>query len=158
MVVIGKHDSFFLYYFGGSDVFFGCKKCVSGRFNAEEERSILAHKEKDDIMCKQCPLGRWSDIMGQKKELLCQNCKTGRYSNTPASSSQINCLACSSGKYLDTVGGISESQCIQCSTGSTQPQSGSAYCLPCVSGKRQHEIGSTICQNCDHLHHPVPRN
>lgn len=132
---------------GGANIIHGCKLCVAGRHSNLKGANNISDPAEDGKMCKQCPLGRWSDVEGQKHESMCKSCNTGRYSITEASNNQDNCLACRPGFYSPIIGG-SEDACHPCDAGKYQPKDGQAFCLPCGVGERQHMDGQINCSKC----------
>ena len=56
-------------------------------------------------ICKGCPKGTWSDILGVIAEAQCQLCITGKYGQTSiGANASSSCSDCPKGKYLGTVG------------------------------------------------------
>ena len=128
-------------------------------------------------MCKQCPRGTASNIIGthdecdacvagmytnQVKQTTCQNCLAGQYTDQTG---RMSCKSCSAGRYLETNSGNTKaskckecvkgqsssdaaSSCDPCSAGSYANTEAQTSCEICTSGKYLNEDGENICIDC----------
>ena len=100
-------------------------------------------------VCKGCPKGTWSDVLGVIAESECQLCVTGKYGQTSiGANASSSCSNCPSGQFLGTVGYFGIESCQSCPIGFAQANEGRAFCLPCTPGKYMNEDGKDICNKC----------
>ena len=124
-----------------------CQNCRAGRF-ATITATIKSDDDDDDIPCKACSKGRYSQAIGMTKESLCEMCPSGYYNEKRGSSNKLACIACTKGKANNIFGSTNSEECLECEPGFSQSQTGSATCEPCPPGTSAPFTGMSACRAC----------
>jgi hypothetical protein len=92
-------------------------------------------------MCKQCPVGQFSDAVKQKA---CTNCPLGTHQSSHGA---VICIDCAAGKYQDAMG---EQLCKRCPIGQFSDAVKQEACTNCPAGTSTSVAGSSdsSCVNC----------
>lgn len=125
-----------------------CVKCQPGRYS------------DDGLLCRDCPMGRYSSGSGSQT---CQMCSAGTYGDREGQSSNetacklcerstynsfqgaSECSSCPPGSYCDARGMM---KARECDPGTYSKSRSSTTCAMCEEGKYQSGDGEAQCQNC----------
>ena len=107
-----------------------CQSCVQGKIEKLYEGGKSLKITRAPV-CRSCPAGYWSNLVGYGVSASCTACEVGH-------------------RFNDSVGvGTSIDDCIFCNINQYQDQSGKTLCFDCVAGMYQNEKGQSQCKECD---------
>jgi hypothetical protein len=122
-----------------------CKPCAAGKFltattTTDTCQVCVAGKYAGDgqAECRNCPAGKYGEIIGSSAETSCTACGTGKYG---IDTGQSSCLACP--PYSNSPTGSTSVTTCTCNSGSTGPSGGP--CSQCEAGKFKDQSGPAAC-------------
>ena len=116
-----------------------CSLCERGKYSLSgASECILCTKgyyadNIDDLssLCNACPQGKYLDIDGGYLINSCKDCPAGRWNNLIVSISEDECIHCGIGKYSENVGATDINTCIDCPAGRFNKNNASISILEC---------------------------
>ena len=111
----------------------------------------------DNIICKKCGIGKYSDDVKRTSEGQCKACPNGRYSDIEGVTADTNCKVCTIGKWSNVGGLVTDDDCKLCPLGRQGKNAGlisdsagdaAIACQACGVGKFTSSAGLTECVVC----------